>query len=115
MLAIVLLVVFIVLWVVLAIVLLRIVTMVLFLSVASERGPVAPLRRWGVLVGITLLLVLRGMDEGHVRLGDLPSPVHGESKEDHEHDHETGDCDGNACSGAQSLPADNITEANELR
>ena len=54
----------IVLRVVLGVVLLWIVTLLHFLSITSERTPEeAPLRWRGVLVGVTLLLVLWGVDE----------------------------------------------------
>jgi len=98
-----------VLWVVLPAVLLRIVTRLFFLSVASEWEEA--LLRWrGILVGVNLLLVRWGVDESHVGPRDPPSPVHGEGEEDRKHDHEAGDCDGNTCSGAQSVPANDIIE-----
>jgi len=100
----------IVLWIVLAIVLrvvlLWTVSLLCFLSVASERNPGKAPGRWrGILVEVTLLLVLRSMDEGHVGPRNPPSPVHGVSEEDRKDDHETDDRDSDTCSSAQSLPA----------
>ena len=92
---------------VLAAVLLWIVSLLVFLSVASKE---APLRWRGVLARITLLLVI--WDEGHVRPSDPPPPVHPKSNEDCEYDHEADDCDGDTCSGAQSFPANDITKTN---
>jgi len=74
----------IVLSIVLAVVLLWIVTLLLFLSVVSAWCPVKAPVRWRVLVRIALLLVLRGVDEGHVGSSGLPFPVYGESDEDRE-------------------------------
>jgi len=105
-------VLWVVLWAVLAIVLLWIVTLLFLLYIAPERHPQeAPLGwRWrGVLVWITLLLW--GIDESHVGPSDPPSPEYSESKEDPEYDQETCDCDCDARSGAQSLPANNFTES----
>jgi len=97
--------------VVLAIVLLGAVIRLRLLSVPSERHPEeAPLRWWGVLIIVTLLLVLRSTGAGHISLRDPPSPAHGVSKEDTRHDHETDRRDNDACSGAQSVPADPIIE-----
>lgn len=101
----------IVLAIVLRAVLLWIVTLLHFLSVTSERAPEeAPLGWRGVLVRVTLLLVLCGMDEGYVCPCDPPPSVHGVAKEDRKDDRETGDSDGNTCSGAQSFPANIIVE-----
>jgi len=97
----------IVLWVV-AVVLLWIVSRLVFLSVASKEAPL----RWrrGVLVRVALLLVI--WDKGHVRPRNPPPSAHAKSKEDRDYDHETDDRDGNACSGAQPFPANDITETN---
>lgn len=101
----------IVLWAILAIVLLLPVSLLLFLSVASEWNAEEALLRWRrVLVGITLLLVMRGVDKGHIGPCDPPSPMHSVSEENHKYDRETSDCDGDACSSAQSFPTDDIIE-----
>jgi len=103
----------IVLWAVLAAVLLWIVTLLHFLPVASGRDPEeALLRWWGVLARVTLLIVRRVMDKGHVGLRDLPSPVHGISEENREDDPEAGDRDGDTRGVAQSVPANGSTETN---
>jgi hypothetical protein len=104
----------IVLRVVLAVVVLSwIVTLLHFLSFASKRDPgETPLMWRRVLVRVTLLLVLCGVDEGHVALRHPPPPVDGVSEEDREDDHETGDRDADTRSDAQSFPANDIVEAN---
>ena len=97
-----------VIWAVSAIVLLLIVTLLLFLSVASRESPL----RWrGILVRVSLLLVI--WNEGHVLPREPLSPIHAKGGEDREYDHENGDCDNNTCSGAQSFSANDITETDE--
>jgi len=101
----------IVLRVVLSIVLLWVVSLLRFLSIASEWDPGKAPGRWrGVLGRVALLL--RSVDEGHVGPCDPPSPVYGVNEEDRKDNHETGDGNGDTRSGAQSIPANDIPETN---
>jgi len=108
-----------VLWVVLAmmlcvilgVVLLLTITLLRFLSVASDRGPEkAALRLWGILVRVTLL-VRRGVDKGHICLRVSPPPVYSESEEDGKDHHNTCDRYTDARGNAQSFPANDVTKS----
>jgi len=108
----------IVLWAILVVVLrvvlwvvqLWVVSLLCFLPVASRWGPP---RRWlDVLVRVTLLLVLRDMNEDHVGPCDPPSAVHCVGEEDRKYDHETCDRDADTRSGAESVPANVPAETN---
>ena len=78
-----------------------------FLSVPEQ----APLSRWWILVGVNLLLILWGLDEGQIGRRHPTSAVHGKRKEDGGHDQEAGDRNTNTCTDSQSVPANHIVEA----
>ena len=89
------------------------VTLLWFLPVVSERRSEKASLGWRrVLIRVTLLLVLCGVNEGHVGLRDPSSPVHGISEEYRRYDHETGRCNSDACASTQPIPANPITETN---
>lgn len=96
--------------VILVVVLLWAVSRVRFLFVSPEWHPgEVPLGLWGILIMVTLL-VLRGVDEGHVGLGGPPSSVYAISSEKRRYDHETSHRDSDACASAQLVPANPIIE-----
>ena len=90
-----------------------IVSLLRLLSVASGWGSQeASLGWWRVLVWVTLLLVLWDMNYGNVGPRSPPPAVHAVRQEDGKDDHETGNCDANTSSGAESVPANYPTETN---
>lgn len=87
-------------------ILLWVITLLRFLSKEALLG-----RRRGILGYVTLLLVLCGMDKGHVGSCEPPPSVGGVSEEDRKDDHETGDRNADARSGAKLVPADELIES----
>lgn len=77
----------------------------------ERRSGEALLRWWGILARVTLLLVLWGVDQGYICLLSPPSPHPVDEKEDPSHEKEGGHCDNNARGKAQSVPANEIAEA----